>query len=375
MARSVHAYVRGNTAKFYQWLAESKAGRNLPQGPPVWICGDCHLGNLVPLADEAGRVAVQIRDLDQAVIGNPAHDLIRLGLSLASAARGSSLPGVATARMIEEMVDGYELALADPGDPAPEPDVVRTVRRRALGRRWKHLARERLADVEPRIPLGRKFWALDAKERAAIEALVAQGPIRRMIVSLNARDDDDPVTLIDAAYWMKGCSSLGALRYAALVAIGDPETGGLALIDLKEAVPAVAPAAPKAKLPRDHAKRVVAGACALSPYLGERMTAARLLGKPVVVRELMPQDLKLEIDQFTRREAIAAARYLANVVGRAHARQMDASAQEAWRATLRDYHGGGLDAPSWLWNGVVALMASHESGYLEHCRRYALEEG
>jgi uncharacterized protein (DUF2252 family) len=26
---------------------------------------------------------IQIRDLDQTVIGNPAHDLIRLGLSLA----------------------------------------------------------------------------------------------------------------------------------------------------------------------------------------------------------------------------------------------------------------------------------------------------
>src|ERR1700710_391699 len=146
MARSVHAYVRGNTAKFYQWLAESDAGRKLPQGPPVWICGDCHLGNLGPLADEAGRGDVQIPDLDQSVIGNPAHDLIRLGLSLASAARGSSLPGVTTARMVEEMVDGYELALTDPDEDraAPEPDAVRSVRREALGRKWKHLAAERI---------------------------------------------------------------------------------------------------------------------------------------------------------------------------------------------------------------------------------------
>ena len=374
MARSVHAYVRGNTAKFYQWLAESDAVGKLPQGPPVWICGDCHLGNLGPLVDEAGRVDVQIRDLDQAVIGNPAHDLIRLGLSLASAARGSSLPGVTTARMIEEMVDGYELALGD-GDEAAEPGVVRSVRRRALGRRWKHLARERLADVTPAIPLGRKFWELSAKERAAIEALVAEGPIRRTIVSLNARDDKDPVTLLDAAYWRKGCSSLGALRYAALVAIGDPETGTLALIDLKEAVAALAPAAPGARMPRDHGRRVVAGARALSPNLGGRMEAAHLLGRPVVVRELMPQDLKLDIDQFSRRQATRAARYLANVVGRAHARQMDRPTRKAWCATLRDYHGGGLEAPSWLWNGVVDLLASHESGYLDHCRRFALEDG
>jgi uncharacterized protein (DUF2252 family) len=84
MSRSAHAYVRGNTLKFYEWL-ESSTGKTLPQGPPVWICGDCHLGNLGPLASARGQVRIAIRDLDQPVIGNPAHDLIRLGLSLATA--------------------------------------------------------------------------------------------------------------------------------------------------------------------------------------------------------------------------------------------------------------------------------------------------
>src|SRR5271155_4553110 len=76
MARSAHAYVRGNTRKFYEWLEASDVEK-LPQGPAVWICGDCHIGNLGPLADVKGRVKIQIRDLDQTVIGNPAHDLIR----------------------------------------------------------------------------------------------------------------------------------------------------------------------------------------------------------------------------------------------------------------------------------------------------------
>lgn len=47
---------------------------------------DCHLG---PLANGEGKVETHIRDLDQAAIGNFAHDLIRLGLSLATAAGGS----------------------------------------------------------------------------------------------------------------------------------------------------------------------------------------------------------------------------------------------------------------------------------------------
>jgi hypothetical protein len=47
MASSAHAYVRGNTPKFYEWLAEAD-NRRVPEGPPVWICGDCHVGNLGP---------------------------------------------------------------------------------------------------------------------------------------------------------------------------------------------------------------------------------------------------------------------------------------------------------------------------------------
>jgi uncharacterized protein (DUF2252 family) len=88
MAASAHAYVRGSTTRFYEWL-ETSSGAKLPQGPATWICGDCHVGNLGPVASKDGGLAIQIRDLDQTVIGNPAHDLIRLALSLAMAARGS----------------------------------------------------------------------------------------------------------------------------------------------------------------------------------------------------------------------------------------------------------------------------------------------
>ena len=96
MARSAHCYVRGATAKLLQ-MARGRRKIEVPTGPALWICGDCHVGNLGPVADVKGRVDVQIRDLDQTVVGNPAHDLIRLGLSLAMAARGSNLPGLTTA--------------------------------------------------------------------------------------------------------------------------------------------------------------------------------------------------------------------------------------------------------------------------------------
>src|SRR5580700_9047414 len=128
MARSAHAYVRGNTQKFYEWLENSDVEK-VPRGPAVWICGDCHVGNLGPIANTEGHIDIQIRDLDQTVIGNPAHDLIRLGLSLATAARGSDLPGVTTAKMLEQLMEGYEQAFSDQADDSDfqhqRPEVIK----------------------------------------------------------------------------------------------------------------------------------------------------------------------------------------------------------------------------------------------------------
>src|SRR5450755_435947 len=190
MARSAHAYVRGNTVQFYEWL-ESSTGKLLPQGPPVWICGDCHLGNLGPVADAKGRVKIAIRDLDQTVIGNPAHDLIRLGLSLATAIRGSDLPGVTTALMLEQMMEGYESALANPGKnprKSAAPASGQRVLKRALKRRWHHLAEERIEDVRPEIPMGKRFWPVTAAERTEIQRIFKLPEVRDLITSLKNRD-------------------------------------------------------------------------------------------------------------------------------------------------------------------------------------------
>ena len=377
MARSAHAYVRGSTRQFYAWL-ESNAGRMVPNGPPIWICGDCHLGNLGPIADANGRVAIQIRDLDQTVIGNPAHDLIRLGLSLASAARGSDLPGVITATMLEHMIEGYAQAFEHLGQHPEEemewPQAVQAALKRAPKRRWKHLATERIDDAKPGIPLGSHFWPLSRQEKAAIKELFAQEDVRRLVTSLRSRDDNAPIKILDAAYWRKGCSSLGNLRYAVVIGIGKPpyKQDALCLMDIKEAVHAAAPRTAKKRMPRDNAERVVKGAQHLAPFLGKRMLATHMLGRSVFLRELLPQDLTLDIEQLTKEESIKVAQFLAMVVGIAHARQMDSQTRQHWLDTLKSSHSKTLEAPSWLWSSIVELMASHEAAYLEHCRAYAM---
>lgn len=374
MARSAHAFVRGNTVQFYEWLRSLKT-HALREVPPIWICGDCHLGNLGPIADAKGRIEIEIRDLDQTVIGNPAHDLIRLGLSLASAARDSNLPGAATTQMIEQMIEGYEQAFAPEDSQAEEepPQTATVALRQAAKRSWKHLARERIEDTDPVIPLGKRFWPISEEERQDISRLFQSQPVHRLATLLRSREDDAEVRILDAAYWMKGCSSLGLLRYCVLLGIGGSlDEMALCLMDVKEAAKSAAPRRVEAQMPLDDAERVVAGARHLSPFLGNRMHADSLLGRPIFVRELLPQDLKIEIGATSHAEALRAARYLASVVGKAHARQMNEATRSDWRKELGRSQFRSLNQPSWLWSSVVDLLLNHERGYLEFCRTYAM---
>ncbi len=378
MARSAHAYVRGSTEQFYEWIASE--GVRLPAGPPVWICGDCHVGNLGPIGRAKGSTVIEIRDLDQAVIGNPAFDLVRLGLSLAMASRSSLLPGVTTARMTELLVAGYERAFEGeiPSEQPNElPPPIKLVMKRAVRRTTRLLLGERLGEGRARFKLGRRFWPLTAAERTAIECDVHSGSMRQLVTRLEDRGDDGKVSLVDAAYWVKGCSSLGLWRAAVLVELDDPtrkksERRTLCLLDYKQATDAVAPIARVASIPEEPAERVREAARRIAPALGERMAATNLLGHSVFVRELLPQDLKVELDQISPEDGRAVAHYLGLVVGRAHARQLDAESRRRWLVEMHDHRTKHIEAPSWLWHAVVDLVGLHERGYLEHCRRYAL---
>jgi uncharacterized protein (DUF2252 family) len=298
-------------------------------------------------------------------------------LSLASAARGSDLPGVTTARMIESIMDGYESAFArdfDEEDCSSDlPETVRVALKRSARRSWKHLAQERLDDKRAEIPLGKRFWPVSEEERSSITALFATESIARLATMVKSREDDATVEVLDAAYWMKGCSSLGFLPYAVLLRVTDQgaDTSELFLMDIKEAVTSAAPPADDSEVPVDHARRVVEGARHISPFLGERMRATSILDRPVFIRELMPQDLKLEFDQLTIEEALKASTFLATVVGYAGARQMDSATRSSWQREPAGHRTKQLDAP-WLWTSVVSLLVAHEETYLERCRLYAL---
>ena len=115
-------------------------------------------------------------------------------------------------------------------------------------------------------------------------------------------------------------------------------------------------------MPSDNAERVIEGARNLSPNLGERMLAAHIGGRPVIIRELLPQDLKLDIETLPQAEALAVGHYLGSIVGKAHARQLDEAALGAWTEEMRRNRLPHLDAPAWLWEMILELAGAHEVG-------------
>ncbi|RMP10959.1 hypothetical protein ALQ30_200618 [Pseudomonas syringae pv. persicae] len=158
-------------------------------------------------------------------------------------------------------MQGYEQAFMNTGDEEPDrPAHVKAGMRSAVQRTWKHLAEERFEGMRPTIPLGKHFWALSRAERDAIKTLCSTPDIHALVTSLKGRSPDDHVQLLDSAYWVKGCSSLGLLRYAVLMSVGDDDDQELCLLDIKEAVAAAAPRTARARMPRDNGKRVVEGA-------------------------------------------------------------------------------------------------------------------
>ena len=125
------------------------------------------------------------------------------------------------------------------------------------------------------------------------------------------------------------------MKRAAGVLRDKKEDYDFSIMDIKEAAQAAAPRSAGVKMPADQAERVVEGARNLSPYLGKRMRAVKLMDKSVFVRELMPQDLKIEIEHLSRDEAMKVAHYLSAIVGKAHSRQMDVETRKQWQTELQ----------------------------------------
>ena len=93
-----------------------------------------------------------------------------------------------------------------------------------------------------RFPLAMPSGPLTRAERREIDGLFEREDVCKLMTMLRSRSDGAAVEVMDATYWMKGCSSLGRLRFTALLKVGKKKKSSLCLTDMKEAVKALDPA-------------------------------------------------------------------------------------------------------------------------------------
>jgi uncharacterized protein (DUF2252 family) len=78
MARSAHAYMRGNTVKFYEWL-DTAAGKSFPGGPPVWICLLATLSSTKAAWDQFVLISIALQPFSKIWVGKLYESLGALG--------------------------------------------------------------------------------------------------------------------------------------------------------------------------------------------------------------------------------------------------------------------------------------------------------
>ncbi len=74
-------------------------------------------------------------------------------------------------------------------------------------------------------------------------------------------------------------------------------------------------------MPDDDALQIMKAAWKSSPFLGQRMLHAHIGERPVIIRELRPQDLKVKIAALPAIRLSRRRIFLAEIVGKAHGRR------------------------------------------------------
>jgi uncharacterized protein (DUF2252 family) len=365
MSATVHAFVRASAPLFYEVIG----GVTIPVGPAIWICGDSHGENVGTVPDAKGAVVFGMNDFDEAVVGNPAHDVARMALSLTVAMRGAGHDGATIVGALSALVDGYDAGIEGKRDVDPEAARFRETIADAKKMDRRDFIEHLCGDAHAKkLPLGDRFWPISDALRDEVQKLVASSEVLDVVKMSGDVDPDDAIELVDAAFRVAGTASLGGLRIAALIEIDGKSCSKrdrLRVLDIKEVQPGCAPRLGKTT-PHEDAARVMAGTIALSPAYGARKRSVVLHGKPALVRELMPQERKASVDALERDEVVPVARSLGRVIGRAHGRQLDARHVDEWRRTI-DAHRDKGAPPAWLVDAIVALVGAHEGHYLRHC--------
>jgi uncharacterized protein (DUF2252 family) len=366
MTASPLALLRGSAPLFYELLERHPA---LTEGPPGdgWLVGDAHLENFGAYRPGAlsleetrrsranERVAFDLNDFDDAIVGPWRFDVLRLVTSLVLGGREMGADGARTLELCDALIEAYNDAVFHRRKTPATPGCVT-----ALVDKVQARTREQLLDARTRVERGgrrrfvrgARYVSLPTKLRARAERAFAKY-VRRL--PRGERPPDDALEPIDAAFRVAGTGSLGCLRIA-LLTRGKGGRDGSWIFDMKEE--GVPSSACLVKPPREEpAERVLEAVRACVARPPRMVGTTRLRGTSMFVRRLAPQEDKLDLTKLSGDDLAPLARHLGALLGAAHRRGARRAPKEEW--TARDRAG--------ILAHALALAGVHEAMYLAYC--------
>jgi hypothetical protein len=129
---------------------------------------------------------------------------------------------VTTSLILEQMMVGYQEGLRYPGRGPGEIKSHYSCSHAEAGIEAQVASSGvgRIEGVSATILIGKSFRPLSAPEKQEVDRLFGTERVQKLNTDLHGRHKNDAVRVRDAAYRVKGCGSLGRLRFALLQEIG-----------------------------------------------------------------------------------------------------------------------------------------------------------
>jgi uncharacterized protein (DUF2252 family) len=369
MTLSPLALLRGAAPLFYDLLA---AHPSLAEGPrgKGWLVGDLHLENFgayrlgpAKRKHDDDEVTFDLNDFDDALVGPWRFDVLRLVTSLILGGRELGASGARALDLAHRLLDAY-VASAFHDAPLPRaPDCVARLVERVTTRTRAELLDARTEETKH----GERRFARDGARYYDLPASIAErapGAFARYAAALTdaPRLDEGALDVLDVAWRVAGCGSLGGLRVAVLVR-GKGGADGAWIFDMKEeGMPSAAASRmvrrPAKALRAEPAARVCAGFRASVPRAPRWIGTTWLGDRSMFVRRLAPQEDKLDLETLRDVDLDPLASYLGALTGRAHARGATKTPRDPWTEEER---AGIVDR-------AIAIAGIHEATYLALCK-------
>jgi uncharacterized protein (DUF2252 family) len=292
-------FLRGSCHLFYEDLFHNN---KIPQGLPVWVCGDLHIENFGSFRGADRLSYFDLNDFDEAILAPNTWEIVRLLCSVTVASQTLKYTQSRIDKLHQSFINGYasQLQIGKPMtvEMATARGLISALLENAANRKEKKLIKQRAEEATGFSTLkidNLRAFAISAKERKSI--------INAVNSWLKANENKRKFKTLDSIYRIAGTGSIGIKRY--LIMLQQTDNGKKFLLDLKQALPSSL--APFISLPQpawsNEAARIIAIQNRMQHVCPGWLSATNINDDWFVLKEIQPISDKVNFIGFEDKPA------------------------------------------------------------------------